>query len=62
MALSSALEELVIDSKEDKQVSDDGEGVEKKGVKEKDVSEGTILVDDTKKEGQLIKKKELCHC
>ena len=49
LALSSALAELVIDSKKGKQISGDGEGVKTKEVEEKDVSEGTIPIDETKK-------------
>ena len=35
LALSSALAELIVDSKENKQISDDCEGVEKKEMKKK---------------------------
>ena len=48
--LSSALAELVAYNKEDKQISDGVEGVEKKETEEKDVSKGIFPVDDTKKE------------
>ena len=40
--------ELVVDTKEDKQISGDGEGVEHEEVEEKDVSEGMFPVYDTK--------------
>ena len=49
LALSSALADLVVDSKEDKQISGNGEGVKRKEVKEKDVSEVMIPIDETKK-------------
>ena len=41
--------EFVVDSKEDKQISGDGEGVEQKNVEENDVGEGMIPVNDTEK-------------
>ena len=50
LALSSVMAEFVVDSKEGTQISGDGEGVEQKQVvAEKDVSEGTFPVGDTKK-------------
>ena len=49
LALSSALTELVVDSKEDTQISGDGEGIEKKEWKKKDVSESLIPIDDPKR-------------
>ena len=50
MALSSDIAELVVDSEEDKKISDDGARVKQKElVAEKDVSDGMFSVDDTKK-------------
>ena len=49
LVLSSAMTKLVVDIKKDKQISGYSEGVKKKEVEEKDVSEGLILIDDTKK-------------
>ena len=65
LALSSAVAELVVDSKEDKQISDHGVVVEQKVmVTEKDVSEGKFPIDDTKKELMVDKREEMqisCH-
>ena len=49
------MEECIVDSKEYKQISDDGKGFEQKEVK-KDVSKGMFPVDDTKKKWQLTKE------
>ena len=49
LALPSTLARLIVNSKEDKLISGDDEGVEHYEV-ERNVSEGTFLVDDTKKE------------
>ena len=50
LVFSSALTELFAESKENKQISGDGERIEKKEAEEKDINEGTFPADDTKKE------------
>ena len=50
LALSSVMTELVVNSEKNKQIFCNVEGVEQKEVvANKDVSEGTFSVDDTKK-------------
>ena len=48
--LSSALAELIIVSEEDKQISGNDEGIKKKEVEERNVSESLIPIEKTKKE------------
>ena len=55
-----SMTELVVDSKENKPISDDGEGVEQKELMgEKDISEATIPVDDTKRQVAVDKREEM---
>ena len=57
LALLSALAELVVDSKEEKQISGDGEWIKKKEVEENNVSEGITTIDDTEKKWLLTKER-----
>ena len=55
LVLSSALSKLLVDSKENNHISGDGVGIEFDELKEKDVTEGMILVVDTNKETTVDK-------
>ena len=56
-ALSSDMAEFVVESKEDKQISDDGEGVGQNDVEEKDINEGVIPVDSKKRSDSWQKRR-----
>ena len=54
LACSSAMAEHFVDSKEDKEISDDGEGIEQKELVAAKDANDTFLADDTKKKKRAI--------